>query len=92
MPFNPGNKRLQRARHGAAPSSAGGVSRLPDGKGGFVTVTNGSVLNFGGNMKFGLFPTVGVPLSMLLKLDDCCRPGMLAPCFNTVQPPASCSN
>ena len=92
MPFNPGMKRLQRARYGAAPGSNGGVTELPDGKGGTITVTNGSVLNFGGNMKFGLFPTVGAPLSLLLKLDECCKPGMLAPCFNTVQPPARCSN
>ena len=54
MTFNPGNKRLQRARYGRASTGGTGTSDLPDGKGGTFKVTNGSVMNFGGNMKFGL--------------------------------------
>ena len=90
MPFNPGNKRLQRARHGAAPSSSGGLSLMPNGRGGSVAVTNGSVINNGGNMKFGLYPTVGVGLDFLLKIDACCKPGSGLLCFNTAQPGSGC--
>ena len=75
MPFNPGNKRLQNALYGRNAGVANGVTTLPDGKGGTVTVTNGSVLNYGGNMKFGLYPTVGVGLQFLLNLQNCCPPG-----------------
>jgi hypothetical protein len=45
MPFNPGNKRAQRARN---------------------------VPTLGGPMKFGLYPTVGVSLPFLRKLERCC--------------------
>ena len=92
MPFNPGNKRLQRALYGRNPGVPNGTTQMPDGKGGTITVTNGSVMNFGGNMKFGLYPTVGVGLDFLLKLDDCCRPGSTGGmCFNTVQPSGTCN-
>ena len=60
--------RKQNALYGSAPSSNLGVTTLPDGKGGTITVTNGSVINYGGNMKFGLYPTVGVGLAFLLQL------------------------
>ena len=70
MPFNPGNKRAQRARN---------------------------VPTVGGPMKFGLYPTVGVSLPFLLKLERCCGakngcPGGEAPlaCGASVQVCAAC--
>ena len=62
MPFNPGNKRAQRARN---------------------------VPTVGGPMKFGLYPTVGVSLPFLLKLERCC--GAKNGCPSDVQPaPLAC--
>ena len=75
---NPGNKRLQRAKHGAAPSSDGTLATTHIGAGrgrGDVQRTKGSVVNNAGNMMQGLFPTVGKSLPFLLKLEYCCRPG-----------------
>ena len=92
MTFNPGNKRLQNALYGAAPSSDGGVQTVPNGRGGTVTVTNGSVMNFGGVDKFGLYPTVGVSIGFLLKLSACCPPGSTANCYNTIQQPSGCNS
>ena len=70
MPFNPGNKRAQRARN---------------------------VPTLGGPMKFGLYPTVGVSLPFLLKLERCCGakngcPGDDAPlaCGASVKVCAAC--
>ena len=84
MPFNPGNKRLQNALYGrSTKTGAPGVATLPNGKGGSYTVTTGSVTNYGGNMKFGLYPTVGVGLDMLLIIANCCPPGSGATCYNT---------
>ena len=83
--------RKQNALYGSAPSSDLGVTTLPNGKGGTVTVTNGSVINYGGNMKFGLYPTVGVGLAFLLQLSNCCPPGSMAMCYNTVQPTSGCN-
>ena len=68
------SKRAQRARSGRATDVALGVTQQPNGKGGFVTVTNGSVINNGGNAKFGLYPTVGVSYQFLNMLVDCCQP------------------
>ena len=67
MPFNPGNKRAQRARN--APT-------------------------VGGPMKFGLYPTVGVSLPFLRKLEKCCSrcgAGVTAPCGVTVNVCAACN-
>lgn len=62
MPFNPGNKRAQRARN---------------------------VPTVGGPMKFGLYPTVGVSLPFLRKLERCC--GAKNGCPSDVQPaPLAC--
>ena len=91
MVFNPGNKRLQNALYGRNAGVANGVTSLPDGKGGTVTVTNGSVINYGGNMKFGLYPTVGVSLAFLLQLQNCCPPGSTLMCYNTIQPAGGCN-
>ena len=75
---NPGNKRLQRARHGAAPSSSlegETITTVVNGRTITVTRQNGSVINNGGNMKFGLFPAVGKSIPFLLKLTSCCKEG-----------------
>ncbi len=67
------SKRAIRARSGLSAPGAIGITQQPNGKGGFVAVTNGSVINNGGNAKFGLYPTVGVSLGFLLKLEACCN-------------------
>ena len=38
-----------------------------------IHMTNGSVLNWGGNEKFGLYPTVGVSVAFLNILENCCQ-------------------
>lgn len=71
---NPGNKRLQRARHGAGGrGNDGGQTAQPANGGRTVAVTNGSVVNNGGNAKFGLYPTVGVSIGFLNMLASCCK-------------------
>jgi len=71
---NPGNKRLQRARHGAGGRGVDGKQTQQPANGGrTVAVTNGSVINNGGNAKFGLYPTVGVSVGFLNKLASCCK-------------------
>lgn len=63
----PGNKRLQRALYGAAPSSATG-SLTTEGEGRYaVTRVTGSVINNGGNMRSGGYPRVGMGLAFLRK-------------------------
>lgn len=63
----PGNKRLQRALYGAAPSSATG-SHTTEGTGRYeVTRVTGSVINNGGNMRSGGYPRVGMGLAFLRK-------------------------
>lgn len=76
----PGNKRLQRALYGASPSSDGTLVKNADLIGGGrgranVERITGSVINNGGNMIMGTYPTVGVSLPFLLKLSACCKPG-----------------
>lgn len=71
---NPGNKRLQRARHGIGGRGADGKqSHQPANGGRTVAVSNGSVINNGGNAKFGLYPTVGVSIGFLNILASCCK-------------------
>ena len=70
---NPGNKRLQRARHGRASSGGAGQTQQSANGGRTVAVTNGSVINNGGNAKFGLYPTVGVSIGFLNMLASCCK-------------------
>ena len=70
---NPGNKRLQRARHGRESSGGEGQTQQPANGGRTVAVTNGSVINNGGNAKFGLYPTVGVSIGFLNMLASCCK-------------------
>ncbi len=74
----PGNKRLQRAMYGASPSSDGllAANNIGGGQGkADVQRTKGSVINNGGNMMMGTFPTVGVRLPFLNMLSGCCKPG-----------------
>ena len=71
---NPGNKRLQRARHGAGGRDVDGKQTQQPANGErTVAVTNGSVINNGGNAKFGLYPTVGVSIGFLNILASCCK-------------------
>uniref|UniRef100_A0A6C0J998 Uncharacterized protein n=1 Tax=viral metagenome TaxID=1070528 RepID=A0A6C0J998_9ZZZZ len=70
---NPGNKRLQRAMHGAGGrGNDGGQTAQPANGLRKVSITNGSVINNGGNGKFGLYPTVGVSVGFLNKIVSCC--------------------
>ena len=76
---NPGNKRLQRAKYGASPSTREGdtvtTTYRSNGRTYTVNRQTGSVLNNGGNMEMGTYPTVGVGMPFLLKLSGCCKPG-----------------
>ena len=65
------SKRLQQAKYGAAPSSSGAIKLVKQGDGSFLGVTEGSVLNYGGNGKAGLPSTVGVGLNFLLFAKRC---------------------
>ena len=68
------SQRAQQARSGIGGYGAdGGVSAQSNGRGGLITVSNGSVINYGGVDKFGLYPTVGVSIGFLNQLDACCR-------------------
>ena len=51
------------------------MTALSNGRGGTVMVTNGSVINYGGVDKFGLYPTVGKSVGFLNLLSSCCRNG-----------------
>ena len=69
------SKRAQNARSGIGGRGAdGGLSQQENGRDGFVAVSNGSVINNGGDAKFGLYPTVGVSVGFLNILSNCCRP------------------
>lgn len=71
---NPGNKRLRRAKSGAGGRGNNGQQTLQPANGDRkVAVTNGSVINNGGNAKFGLYPTVGVSIGFLNMLSSCCK-------------------
>ncbi len=68
------SQRAQQARSGiGGPGADGGVSVQSGGAGRIITVSNGSVINYGGVDKFGLYPTVGVSIGFLNLLDACCR-------------------
>jgi len=71
---NPGNKRAQRARSGSGGrGNDGKTTALDNGRNGTTTVSNGSVINWGGDSKFGLYPTVGVSVGFLNILSSCYR-------------------
>jgi len=68
------SQRAQNARSGVGGRGAnGGMSELSNGKGGTYSMTNGSVINWGGDEKFGLYPTVGVSIGFLNILENCCK-------------------
>jgi len=71
------SKRYQRAMYGAAPSSGGALRSVDQGNGRTLSVTEGSVINYGGNGKAGLAPTVGVGLNFLLFAKRCPCESML---------------
>ena len=82
----PGNKRLQRALYGASPSATEGkavqFTYFSNGREYTKSRLAGSVINNGGNMMMGTYPTVGVGLPFLLKLSGCCKPGAEVSKFN----------
>jgi hypothetical protein len=59
MPFNPGNVRRLNALGGKRPQATG-IVLIPKNGDRKLATTNGSVANFGGNTKFGLYPNVGM--------------------------------
>ena len=68
------SQRRRAALHGYAPGSDPSktttcVDPLTGRK---YSTPQGSVLNNGGNMKFGLYPTVGVSVGFLNLLSNCC--------------------
>ena len=67
------SQRAQQARSGRSGRGGDGMTALSNGRGGTVMVTNGSVINYGGVDKFGLYPTVGVSVGFLNILENCCR-------------------
>ena len=67
------SQRAQQARSGRSGRGGAGMTALPNGRGGQISVTNGSVINYGGVDKFGLYPTVGVSVGFLNMLENCCR-------------------
>ena len=65
--------RKRNALHGYAPSADATVTTTCEINGKKYTVTDGATMNFGGNMKFGLYPTVGKSIGFLNLLSSCCR-------------------
>ena len=66
------SQRAQQARSGRSSEGGAGMTALSNGRGGLVYATNGSVINYGGVDKFGLYPTVGVSVGFLNMLSYCC--------------------
>ena len=67
------SKRAQRAMSGRSSKGGDGQTTITAADGRKTTSTNGSVINWGGDEKFGLYPTVGVSIGFLNMLDACCR-------------------
>ncbi len=75
MSYAGATKRSQQARSGSGGrGNDGGTTALDNGKGGTFKMSNGSVINWGGDEKFGLYPTVGVSIGFLNILENCCQP------------------
>ena len=68
------NMRKRQALYGRAPSAdPNTIVTCTDPNSGVVTkFPAGSMINNGGNMKFGLYPTVGVSVGFLNLLSNCC--------------------
>lgn len=67
------SKRAQRAMSGRSSKGGDGQTLITAADGRKVVASNGSVINWGGDEKFGLYPTVGVSIGFLNMLDACCR-------------------
>lgn len=59
MPYNPGNIRKLNALGGKRPQATG-IAILPKNGGNVLATSEGSVNNYGGNKKLGLYPNVGM--------------------------------
>mgnify|MGYP001312662072 FL=1 len=59
MPYNPGNVRRLNALGGKRPQATG-IAILPKNRGNVITTSEGSVNNYGGNKKMGLYSNVGM--------------------------------
>ena len=59
MPYNPGNIRKLNALGGKRPQATG-IAFIPKNGDRKLATSNGSTANFGGNMKYGLYPNVGM--------------------------------
>ena len=75
------SKRAQNALYGRATGQGSFETQITitaaDGR--ETTMTNGSVINWGGNDKGGLYPTVGVSIGFLNQLSYCCSSGGVYP-------------
>ena len=67
------SKRAQRALYGRASIGGSRQTSIPSVDGRTTIATNGSVINWGGVDKSGLYPTVGVSIGFLNQLEACCR-------------------
>jgi hypothetical protein len=67
------SKRAQNALYGRASIGGKGQTTIVAADGRRTTTTDGSVINWGGNDKSGLYPTVGVSVGFLNQLSSCCR-------------------
>ena len=59
MPYNPGNIRKLNALGGKRPQATG-IAILPKNRGNVLATSEGSVNNYGGNKKMGLYSNVGM--------------------------------
>ena len=73
MSYAGASKRAQQARSGRSSRGGDGQTTITAADGRKVVASNGSVINWGGVDKFGLYPTVGVSIGFLNMLDACCR-------------------
>lgn len=67
------SKRAQQALYGRASIGGAGQTTITAADGRQTTTTDGSVINWGGNDKSGLYPTVGVSVGFLNQISACCR-------------------
>jgi len=73
------SKRARNAMYGRATGVPFGITTITAADGRKTTMTNGSVINWGGNDKGGLYPTVGVSIGFLNQLSYCCSSGGVYP-------------
>ena len=71
------SKRAQNALYGRATGQGSFKvqTAITAADGRVTTATDGSVINWGGNDKSGLYPTVGVSVGFLNILSNCCVSG-----------------